>query len=103
MSALPLIDFIAAEEAKETILDTLESRRHAYIAQARAVARKLYAEIGGPVSVVDVRAKCPPPEEFDPRVLGAVFRKPEWRKVGYAASCRKICHNRFVSLFEPAI
>lgn len=98
-----LLDVIEASKARDLVLDRFEETRRPWIDTARAKAREIYARNNGlPVSVVMVRAECPPPENVDPRCMGAIFRKPEWKKVGYAESCRVECHNRPVALFVLA-
>lgn len=101
MSEAPILDYIEANKAKESALDTLEASRRPWLERAREAASNLYNELRQPISVVDVRAVCPPPEDVDPRVFGAVFRAPRWKKVGYASSARVACHNRPVALFVP--
>lgn len=102
MSEAPILDYIAANKAKEAALDTLEASRRPWLERAREAASNLYNELRQPISVVDVRAVCPPPENVDPRVMGAIFRKSQWTRVGYASSCRVACHGRAVGLFVPA-
>lgn len=100
MTQPDLLDFIAAEEAKNTALDNLERARKEWLLRARDVAVMLYRQRGEPISVVDVRQACPAPPEFDGRVYGAVFRTPQWRAVNMVKSGRRICHNRTICRFE---
>lgn len=75
-----------------------EQYRAEWLAKARHEALKLGRK-RRVVTVDDVRNVCPPPEEFDPRVMGAVFRTPEWEAVGFINSGRRACHKRPVRLF----
>lgn len=52
------------------------------------------------VTVNDVRALCPSPEDADPRIMGAVFQKSEFVRVGFAASERRSCHGRMIGVFR---
>lgn len=99
MSSAPLLDYIAAEQDKRAVLDTLEAVRADYVRRARETARAIYARTLRPISIVDVRLACPPPPEADGRVMGCILRAPEWRCVGETASGRRVCHNRHVRLF----
>lgn len=86
-------------ETKDEALDALEQARAEYIAEARSVAASI-CEIGASITVNDVRRLCPPPGGIDPRVMGAVLRKPQWASLGYVGSKRKTCHGRPVSRFQ---
>jgi hypothetical protein len=47
-----------------------------------------------------VRAICPPPDDVDPRVMGAVFKRSEWELIRHQRSTRSTCHNRPVGVFR---
>lgn len=98
---MDLLQYADAQQAKESVLDKLEETRRPWVERAREKAREIYDRTKEPVSVVMIRAECPPPENVDPRVFGAVLRKPHWKLVGYASSCRVACHGRAVGLFIP--
>ena len=84
---------------EEAVLPHFEATRGEWIAQARAAARLL--GLGGkPVTINDVRAKCPPPPDVDPRVMGAVFLARDWELLGYRGSARRACHGRPVGVFR---
>ena len=72
--------------------------RAAWLAEARAAAHRL-GEGGRAITVNDVRAVCPPPPGFDPRVLGAVLRGRDWVRVGFVGSERGACHGRPIGRF----
>lgn len=85
--------------SKEEALEALEQYRAGYLASARQVARELVAKSpDGTVTVNDVRAVCPPPENIDGRVMGAIFRGGEWEMVGYTPSLR--AHMRPIARFR---
>ena len=87
----------------QEVLPRLEAGevRAAYLAEARAVAWRLGAK-GREVCVDDVRSVCPPPEDVDPRVMGAVFVRRDWVLVARANSQRRMSHYRPVALFVRA-
>ena len=84
---------------EQSILPLYESSRSDWLEQARSVAWTI-GKNGGTVTINDVRRVCPPPVEVDPRVMGAVFLRKLWRKVGYSNSSRSESHGRPVALFE---
>jgi hypothetical protein len=69
-----------------------------WIARARAHARRIAGE-RGQVTINDVRLVCPPPDDADPRIMGAVFGRAEFVRVGFAVSYRKSCHGRHIGVF----
>lgn len=97
-----LFDYADARQARNAALDLLEATRKPWIEQARDIARKLYAETGRPVSVDDVRAILPPDPTVDPRVMGAIFRRPEWVACEWSNSERVTCHGRPIRRFVRA-
>jgi hypothetical protein len=76
-----------------------EAGRGEWIAQARAQARRIAAE-KGQVTINDVRDVCPPPDGADPRIMGSVFVKRDFVRVGFAASGREACHGRPIGVFK---
>ena len=70
-----------------------------WIAQARLAARRIACEEGA-VTINDVREVCPPPEEADPRIMGAVFNGGEFVRVGFEVSSRRSCHGRMIGVFR---
>ena len=81
-------------------LDLLETQRGDYLTEARDVARQLL-ETRESITVNDVRAVCPPPPEYDPRVLGALFRCRDFEATGeFVQSSRSTCHNRSIQRFR---
>ncbi len=69
-----------------------------WIARARAHARRIAGERGR-VTINDVRMVCPPPDDADPRIMGAVFSRAEFTRVGFQVSHRKSCHGRHIGVF----
>ncbi len=84
----------------QTILPLFEVNRAEWLKEAREIAMLLGAN-GRAITVDDVREQCPPPENADPRVMGAVFDKA-WQKVGYTNSTRSECHGRPIAQFRLA-
>jgi hypothetical protein len=80
------------------ILDK-EARQGGWIARARAAARNIAAG-KGEITIDDVRAVCPPPDGVDPRIMGAVFQKNQFVRVGIAVSERRACHGRMIGVFR---
>jgi hypothetical protein len=72
--------------------------RDEWIARARDHARRIARE-RGQVTINDVRMVCPPPEDADPRIMGAVFSRAEFVRVGFQVSYRKPCHGRHIGVF----
>ena len=91
---------MAFETAGEA-LAALENANAEYVAAARAVALQL-GQGGAIVTVDDIRAICPPPEEIEPRVMGCILRRPTWVKTGYRDGARRTSHKRPISEFKLA-
>lgn len=79
---------------------SLRIDRLIWLAEARAVARELWAQRRMAISVEDVRAVLPPPEGVDPRIMGKVFLKRDWEIVGWTLA-KGHCNPRGVRLFVP--
>lgn len=95
LSSLPLF------QTREEALDALELAREGYVAAARKVALRLL-ETRQTVCIDDVRKVLPPPDNVDPRVMGAVFNSKLFRKVGYrsgSAVNRENYHTRPIAVF----
>lgn len=80
------------------VLPLFEQTRSDWLTEARAAARKIAAE-NGEVNINEVRAICPPPKDIDGRVMGAVFTRKEFVRIGFQNSDRKECHGRPVCIF----
>lgn len=91
-------DIFHARDERDIALALLERTRAEYLERARAAADEL-ARKNLTVTIDDVRAVCPPPAGIDPRVLGSVFKRSDWRPVGFAQSARPACHARHVRIF----
>lgn len=85
----------------QDVQPNFERHRAAFLAAARAVALRLGAN-GRPITVNDVRAEISPPEGIDPRVMGAVFRTADWKRLDYVNSSRRVCHGRPLARFRLA-
>ena len=82
---------------EQTVLPFFEEHRAEWLEEARSAAYTIGSR-GGTVTIDDVRRVCPPPDDVDPRVMGAVFTRSDWRKVGYMNSRRG--HGRHIVIFE---
>lgn len=67
-----------------------------WIERARKVAVEL-ARTHGYVTSDMIWSKCPPPSEFEPRVMGAVFANQGLVKDGWVQGTRKVSHGRPIS------
>ncbi|HLE79709.1 MAG TPA: hypothetical protein VJA25_00270, partial [Dehalococcoidia bacterium] len=76
-----------------------ETSRAHWIATARDVALGV-CDAQGWVTADDVRRLFPIPEEYDGRVMGAVFCKRLFRKVGYQATAVPTSHGRPIAIFQ---
>lgn len=70
-----------------------------WLEMARAHARRI-AHDKGEVTIDDVRAHCPPPEDCDPRIMGSVFLARDFERVDFRASARAACHGRPIGVFK---
>ncbi|HCE07062.1 MAG TPA: hypothetical protein DEQ40_00380 [Oxalobacteraceae bacterium] len=83
-------------------METFEETRGTWLDDARAAAKHL-AATNGTVTIDDVRAVCPPPDDIDPRVMGAVLRTgKDFSLVGYQASDRPESTGRPICIFKLA-
>lgn len=83
-------------------LETFEMTRPQYLAKARATAR-LLLQSRDEITINDVREHCPPPANWDGRVLGAVFNHKDFESTGrIVKSNRDTCHKRPIQLFRLA-
>lgn len=93
----------ARKKFDEGVMPLFENARAAYLVHAREVAVELAKAHPQRLCTVDeVREQCPPPEGFDPRVMGAIFKcggkRPVWRKAGMKSSHRG--HGRAIVQFQ---
>jgi len=86
---------------RQNALTLLEATRADFLARARSVADQL-SLTKKRLTIDDIRDICPPPDNIDPRVMGAVFNTGDWTSVGYKRSRRKTCHQRPIAVFERA-
>jgi len=84
-------------EDLQFVMNLFEATREDYLADARLAAEILVKERGA-ITVNDIREICPPPDNIDPRVMGAIFNRKLWQKVGYIHSSR--AHMRPIAMFE---
>jgi len=84
---------------KQMVMDLFEVTRAEYLEKARIWADRI-ARHNGTVTIDEVREYCPPPEDVDPRLMGAVLSTKEFRCIGYRKSTRSKCHHRPIGIFE---
>jgi len=89
----------------QTILPLFNQTRSEWLSEARKAAYLLAITRGWKgsppeLTTDDIHKHCPLPDGIDPRVMGAVFRTNQWRKVGYINSTRATCHNRPIAIFQ---
>ena len=84
---------------KKQALDLFEIKRKEFLSNARWVAKRL-AYKKGQVTIDDVREQVKIPDFIDGRVMGAVFNRDEWEKVGYINTKVKSSHGRPVAVFK---
>lgn len=79
-----------------TMQDVFRSEREAWLEDARAVAHRMIEERGAPVTIEDVLQECPKPSYIHRNAVGAVFRSPAFKAVGWAPSRRTAMNGRYV-------
>ena len=84
---------------KEIVSLFEKSKGKDWLEEARLVAERI-GLTGRYVTVNMVRDIVPPPSDIDPRIMGAVFKKKDWERVGYVSSDRSTCHNRPIAIFK---
>ena len=84
----------------QRVLPLFERNRGDWLTMAREAAVRLARIRSAGITINDVRAACPPPDDVDPRVMGGVFTRKQWRKVGYVNSERRECHGRPLAVFQ---
>ena len=86
-------------DLRDRALERLELSRAEWIATARRIAIWV-CHRRGQVTADDVREILPIPPEYDGRVMGAVFCKSLFQKVGYKATTVASSHGRPVGIFK---
>ena len=89
-------------DLRDQALERLESGRAHWIATARRVARQVCEEEGF-VTADAVRARLPIPPQYDGRVMGAVFCRRLFEKVGYKATTTPTSHGRPIAVFRVKV
>ena len=86
-------------DLRDRALDRLGSNRAEWLNIARGYALQICRR-RGQVTADDVREILPIPPEYDGRVMGAVFCKSLFQKVGYKATTVASSHGRPVGIFK---
>lgn len=99
-------DLAKGRREKQYALDLVEDateQRRQWVQDARRAAQ-LIAEVTGTVTSDDVREAVPMPEDWDPRILGAVFRNgkhgPRFERVGYVQTRSARAHARPIAVWR---
>jgi hypothetical protein len=69
-----------------------------WLDQARHVAYKI-AQDTGEVTSDDVHEKCPLPSVAHHNLMGAVFKDPRFKPIGYRQSARPSAHGRVIRIY----
>ena len=86
-------------DLRDRALERLRMSRPEWIAAARRVAIWVCRR-RGQVTADDVREILPIPPEYDGRVMGAVFCKSLFTKIGYKATTIPTSHGRPIAVFR---
>lgn len=86
-------------DLRDEALDLLECTRADWISRAKIVAHNIAFKKGW-VTADDLREVWPVPDDWDARVVGAVFRDKRFLKVGSTATERVTSHKRPISVFR---
>lgn len=81
------------------ILPLFQASQPRWLERARITARYL-ARLHGKTNINEVRKECPPPHGIDGRIMGAVFNRKDFIRVGFVNSERRECHGRCVAEFS---
>jgi hypothetical protein len=84
--------------SKQQALNIFEATRKEFLEDARIKARMIFEE-KGQVTTDDIRQVVKLPAGIDARVLGAIFVKRDWKKIGYTQTNVKSSHSRPISIF----
>jgi len=88
-----------ALKRRNLALDGLEGKYPDFLARARHVAVSI-AEREGEVTADDVRGVLAIPIGIHPNVMGALFRGPQWRRIGWRKSSQPQRHANRVGVWR---
>ncbi len=94
-------DLFQGFPTRDAALDAFEEHRGNWLGEARSVAYRICVEQGY-ATVDDVRRRCPPPKDVDPRIMGAIFNTSQFRTSTITNSDRAVCHKRPIRRFVLA-
>ena len=99
-SDLPL--FAAGEAARDRVLEGMAAAKAEVVQALRAEASRIHRQEGRPVCANDVRPVLARlGYTGDPRILGAVFTRGQWRHVGWTKHNGPNSHARQIQTFVP--
>ena len=82
--------------ATRTMQDMFRGERETWLEDARTVASRMIEEGGVPITIEDVLKECPKPSYIHRNTVGAVFRSPAFKAVGWTPSKRTAMNGRYV-------
>jgi hypothetical protein len=86
-------------EERDAVMAAFEARAMEFLDQARTFAAHR-ARLAGAVSINDVRACVPVPQDIHPNVLGAVFRTNQFQPIGWEQAVHRSAHARAVRVYK---
>lgn len=86
-------DLAEGRRRRDVALNDLTTKRALWLTMARGAARSV-AKARGWACSDDVHRICPVPEGMNPKIMGAVFRGPEWEPDGVVQTTRPVAHAR---------
>ena len=98
MSQELLFDLAAGQEAKEQALSGFEVKAGVWLNRARAVAVDICQDHGS-VTTDDVLEKIGMPSGMHPNVIGSIFRRGSFRRIGFQPTKRPQGHGRLIGVW----
>ena len=84
----------------QTQFSFIGEQKAAYLDDARAAAKRLLRHRQY-ITTDDVRAICPVPHMVNPKIMGSVFKHPDFESTGqYVPSRRSEAHGRPIQKFK---
>lgn len=84
----------------QTQMGFYEQGKADYLQDARRVAKRLLVERGN-ITTDDIWTHCPPPKFINSKIMGQIFRSPDFEPTGnYVKSRRATSHGRAIQQFK---
>jgi hypothetical protein len=81
--------------SKDEALDLFATKFPSFLDQARSIAQSISVSRGS-VTADDLWERCPPPANANVKIMGAVFKGPGWKVIGFEPSQRKEARARII-------